>query len=60
MRLSANMSFAPTEDSSAGWKRARKVPDQVLREASRSAQAPSSAVVCISCPQACIFPLVAE
>ena len=52
---SAIMARAPPPPSSAGWNTRRTVPVQ-LGSSSSSFAAPSSAVVCPSCPQACITP----
>ena len=56
VRPSATIAAAPLAVSSAGWNRAMNVPCQWSRDSLRIWHKPSRAVVCMSCPQACIRP----
>ena len=56
---SASILRAPPRPSSAGWKMSCTVPAK-SRLAERCFAAPSSMVVCPSCPQACITPWLVE
>ena len=51
---SAIIAWAPAPYSSAGWKTATTVPDQSSVVARSRSSAPRSAVMCMSCPHACM------
>ena len=53
------MTFAPPPPSSAGWKISATFPAKPL-VSHKYLAAPKSIVVCPSCPQACIIPVLLD